>query len=118
MSSILSNLLCTTGRLAQKCLTPLVGLPVEILPAAGPAWTAVRFRYHADKVKKGPFMRRYGYEDKILQRGLLPRPTWTDQPLPIPEYKPKNSWNEKRALFGQNDYIGETYNGEQNSVDI
>lgn len=70
-----------------------------------PVVTPVRFRYHANKVAKGPALRRYGYEEKILQRGLLPRTAYMDKPLPIPDYKPRNSWNEKRALFGQNDYI-------------
>nr|CAG4651492.1 EOG090X0JAK [Simocephalus serrulatus] len=66
---------------------------------------SVRFRYHADKVARGAVPRRHGYEDKIFQKGLLPRTIDSDKALGIPDYKPKNSWNEKRALFGQNDYI-------------
>ncbi|EEZ98314.1 large ribosomal subunit protein mL51 [Tribolium castaneum] len=64
----------------------------------------VRFRYHADKVARGPLLRRYGYEEKILQRGTLPRLKGADR-LCKPLYTPKDAWTEKRALFGQNDYI-------------
>ncbi|XP_068908877.1 large ribosomal subunit protein mL51 [Tenebrio molitor] len=64
----------------------------------------VRFRYHADKVARGPLLRRYGYEEKILQRGTLPRLKGAPK-LSMPTYTPRDVWSEKRALFGQNDYI-------------
>jgi len=42
--------------------------------------------------------------------GLLPRPEgkWEDIPLPMPNwsYAKKDGWVAKKALFGQNDYIG------------
>ncbi|KAK9743592.1 Mitochondrial ribosomal subunit [Popillia japonica] len=95
-----------------------------------PKHAFVRYRYHAEKVARGRLVRRYGYEEKMLQSGLLPRlrgagklpmPVYRPKDawfqsgllprlrgagkLPMPVYRPKDAWSEKRALFGQNDYI-------------
>ncbi|XP_066595867.1 large ribosomal subunit protein mL51 [Prorops nasuta] len=70
-----------------------------------PQVTAVRYRYHIDKINKGPLLRRYGYDDGLELRGLLPRPDDNKRIKEMKIYKPKNAWSEKRALFGQNDYI-------------
>lgn len=51
-----------------------------------PQLTAVRYRYHADKVARGPLLRRYGYKDPIKPEGLLPHKT-SARPLPMPTYR-------------------------------
>ncbi|CAG0893378.1 unnamed protein product [Darwinula stevensoni] len=65
-----------------------------------------RPNYFAERVAEGPVLRRHGYEEKILLSGPLPRTVKTNTPIKvIPPYKPKESWTEKRAHFGQNDYV-------------
>lgn len=51
-----------------------------------PSLTFVRTRYYADQIAKGPLLRRYGYKDDIIQKGLLPRLN-NGQKMPIPTYK-------------------------------
>ncbi|KAI4458580.1 protease family s9bc dipeptidyl-peptidase iv-related [Holotrichia oblita] len=46
----------------------------------------------------------YRYHSEKVARGSLPRLRGAGR-LPMPIYRPKDSWSEKRALFGQNDYI-------------
>lgn len=82
---------------------------VNSLRVAASTWSPqvvpVRFRYYADKVARGPVAYRYGYKDIINMKGLLPRSEKFDRIKSMPIYRPKDAWSDKKALFGQNDYI-------------
>ncbi|KAL5013868.1 hypothetical protein ScPMuIL_008138 [Solemya velum] len=63
-----------------------------------------------------PGARRYGWVNKLYGGGVLPR---SDKPIrSLPAYKPKDSWNRKRALFGQNDYIDILGDGDIHPVEL
>ncbi|XP_038208862.1 39S ribosomal protein L51, mitochondrial-like [Zerene cesonia] len=76
-----------------------------------PTFNFVRTRYHADKTR---LVRRYGYEEKLWCGGLLPRSL--GKRLSMPEYRPANPWTERKALYGQNDYIDILGNGDLHPV--
>lgn len=55
--------------------------------AKTPQIQPVRYRYHAEK-RANPYIRRYGYVDKLARSGLLPHVgACTRGKIPMPEYK-------------------------------
>jgi large subunit ribosomal protein L51 len=70
---------------------------------------------------RGEYFKNIGYaHSNIYKGGLLPRPDQklNDEPLPMPEYRPKDTWTEKKATFGQNDYIDILGDGDVKPVDL
>ncbi|BES87456.1 unnamed protein product [Nesidiocoris tenuis] len=57
-------------------------------------------RYHSERK---PYVRGFGYREQLLLSGPLPHAEGAKLPMPV--YCPRNAWTEKKALFGQNDYI-------------
>lgn len=60
------------------------------------------------------------YHIYFLLKGLLPRPdsSINNSPLPMPEFKGKDTWSVKKATFGQNDYIDILGDGSVHPVDL
>ncbi|XP_064460414.1 large ribosomal subunit protein mL51-like [Ornithodoros turicata] len=86
---------------------------LQRLSAVSPMKTAVRFW------ERRKFIRRYGYEDPIMKPGLFPRNPNSKRPIQaLPTYVAKDAWCERRALFGQNDYIDILGDGKIKPLDI
>jgi hypothetical protein len=67
--------------------------------------SAATSRWHKDFVENRKIW-RYGYEDKLMKSGSLPRTTNDDQRIkPQQIFKPQNPFAPSNALYGQNDYI-------------
>ncbi|CAG0913805.1 unnamed protein product [Notodromas monacha] len=85
-----------------------------------PVITSVRnIQYFSERVAKGPLLKRRGYVDKGKLSGLLPRDEMAASGKQlVPVYRPKDVWSERRALFGQNDYIDILGSGKVHPVDL
>ncbi|XP_037803770.1 39S ribosomal protein L51, mitochondrial-like [Penaeus monodon] len=128
MTTVAGSLMRSLGAVAQGMVqaTPVAlrgvsqGLAARATPTSAtwtPQVTSVRHRYHADKLNRGPLMKNYGFEDRLHTKGLMPHVVHGKR-LPIPVYRPKNGWAEKRALFGQNDYIDILGDGSLKPTDV
>lgn len=128
MTAVAGTLLRSLGAISrsvsQTAPTALRGVSQCVLnsgtwctAAWTPQLTIVRHRYYSEKLAKGPLLRNYGYEEKLHNKGLLPHIVHGKR-LPTPLFRPKNNWAEKRALFGQNDYIDILGNGTLRPTDV
>ena len=61
---------------------------------------------------------RWGYYDRYRRRGLLRHDDTESRVQTLKVYSPKSQWEEKKALFGQNDYIDILGNGEVHPVNV
>jgi len=62
-------------------------------------------RWHKD-VAKRQHIAKYGYKDQVKRSGALPRISEDEERWDARRvFTPENPWAQKRALFGQNDYI-------------
>lgn len=74
--------------------------------------------YEPPSPYKNPGPNRYGYSPGYFTGGLLPRVNDEKPIRSLPKYKPKDSWDKKHALFGQNDYIDILGDGSLTPIDM
>lgn len=60
-------------------------------------------KYQPQSPYRDHWPRKYGYFPTYKKEGLLPR--LDKAVVSMPKYRPKDRWDSKHALFGQNDYI-------------
>ncbi|KAH9376438.1 hypothetical protein HPB48_022609 [Haemaphysalis longicornis] len=86
---------------AAVAMSSLLQWSLQRLTARSPLQTSVRFW------ERRKYLRRHGYRNPLHPPGFLPRlPDEKEKLRSQPVYTPKDVWCERRALFGQNDYIG------------
>uniref|UniRef100_A0A023FXL9 Large ribosomal subunit protein mL51 n=1 Tax=Amblyomma parvum TaxID=251391 RepID=A0A023FXL9_AMBPA len=94
-------------------MSTLLHSALQRLVARTPIQMSVRFW------ERKKYIRRYGYENPLHPPGYLPRlPKEKTKPATVPIYAPKDAWCERRALFGQNDYIDILGSGDLKPIDI
>lgn len=71
-----------------------------------------------DPLIKPLYVRRWGYEEKILNRGSLPRIKDAPPIKHIPPLAPRNNFSPCAAVEGQNDYIDILGDGTVHPVDL
>jgi large subunit ribosomal protein L51 len=74
-------------------------------------------------IRQKPVIANHGLKHtKYFKGGLLPRIQKNEfeeeLPMPLPKHASKDSWSEKYATFGQNDYIDILGNGNIKPVDL
>ncbi|XP_049270788.1 39S ribosomal protein L51, mitochondrial isoform X1 [Rhipicephalus sanguineus] len=96
-----------------QAMSSILHSALQRLVARSPIQISVRFW------ERRKYIRRYGYESPLLPPGYLPRlPKEKEKLRTQPVYTPKDAWCERRALFGQNDYIDILGNGNLKPVHI
>lgn len=94
-------------------MSSLLQWSLQRLTARSPLQTSVRFW------ERRKYLRRHGYRNPLHPPGFLPRlPDEKEKLRSQPVYAPKDVWCERRALFGQNDYIDILGNGTMKPIHI
>ncbi|KAK2190432.1 hypothetical protein NP493_80g03047 [Ridgeia piscesae] len=116
-AGILSSVKTASSNLLRQCLNRTV-LSESVRCASYDPYP----KFEAQTPYKPKKCNKYGYHNKLYDGGILPRPKgkYEDEPLPLPKYDAakRDQWTEKKALFGQNDYIDIFADGAVRPVDL